>query len=421
VAQTGVVAGGRLTDWISLGVLTSWVPADAVDEAVEAAGRKAQRRGGKLPPRVVAYLVMALALFAEEDYEEVAARLAGTFADWDGWEESWGGVPTSGGITQARKRLGPEPMAALFSQVAAPAATAETPGAFLGPWRLMSIDGMEWDVPDTPANAAAFGFPGTGKDGAPGPFPKARVVTVAECASHAPVLAAIGPAGAGKGTGEQSLAARLYPRLEQDWLLIADRHFYGWQDWGAAAGTGAALLWRVKADLSLPVLELLPDGSYRSVLVSPRIKGAARRRLVEAARAGQDLDPDRARYVRVVEYEVPDREGDGNDELIALVTTITDFREAPAAVLAAAYHQRWEHETGNAQLKTFLRGPGRVLRSASPDMIEQEIWGYLLTHYAISALICTAATAAGIDPDRVKFKRTARAVRRRVADPAFSP
>jgi hypothetical protein len=246
-------------------------------------------------------------------------------------------------------------------------------------------------------------------------------VTVAECASHAPVLAAIGPAGAGKGTGEQSLAAKLYPRLEQDWLLIADRLFYGWQDWAAAAATGAALLWRVKSDLALPVLELLPDGSYRSVLVSPGIKGAARARLTEAARTGQDLDPDKARYVRVVEYEVPDREGDGNDELIALVTTITDFREAPAAVLAAAYHQRWEHETGNAQLKTFLRGPGRVLRSASPDMIEQEIWGYLLTHYAISALICTAATAAGIDPDRVKFKRTIRAVRRRVADPAFSP
>ena len=118
---------------------------------------------------------------------------------------------------------------------------------------------------------------------------------------------------------------------------------------------------------------------------------------------------------------MPDRDGDGKGELIALVTTVTDLRRAPAAVLAAAYHQRWEHETGNAQLKTYLRGPGRVLRSGSPDMVEQELWGYLLTHYAISALICTAATSAGIDPDRVKFKRTVRVIRRRVADPAFSP
>ena len=344
MAQTGVVAGGRLTDWISLGVLASWVPADAVDDAIEATGKKAQRRGGKLPPRVVTYLVMALALFAEEDYEEVAARLAGTFADWDGWEESWDRAPTSGGITQARQRLGPEPLRELFSQVAAPVATMETAGAFLGPWRLMSIDGMEWDVPGTPANAAFFGFPGTGKDGSQGAFPKARVVTVAECASHAPALAAIGPCTS-KGSGEQSLARTLYPRLEQDWLLIADRGFYGWQDWCAAAGTGAALLWRVKSDLRLPVVELLPDGSYRSVLVSPRVKGAARQKLIEAARAGEDLDPARARHVRVIEYEVPDRDGAGKDELIALVTTITDFREAPAAVLAAGYHERWvRHE-----------------------------------------------------------------------------
>jgi hypothetical protein len=115
VGQAEVVTDGRLTDWISLSVLASWVPADAIDDAVEAAGKQERRRGRKLPPRVVAYLIMALALFADEDYEEVAARLAGTFADWDGWEESWDSAPTSGGITQARQRLGPEPMAELFA------------------------------------------------------------------------------------------------------------------------------------------------------------------------------------------------------------------------------------------------------------------------------------------------------------------
>jgi hypothetical protein len=175
----------------------------------------------------------------------------------------------------------------------------------------------------------------------------------------------------------------------------------------------------VKSDIRLPVPEILPDGSYRSVVASRKVKGTVRQEIIEAARAGEELDPGKARYVRVVEYEIPDR--DGGDELIALVTTITDPLEAPAAVLASAYHERWEHETGYAQLKTFLRGPARVLRSQSPDMVEQELWGYLLTHYAVSALVCTAATAAGIDPDRVKFKRTIRAVRRRVADPAFPP
>jgi Insertion element 4 transposase N-terminal len=419
MADDEMVAAGRLTDWISLGVLTSWVPRDAVDDAIAVTGKGAKRAGGKLPPHVMVYFAMALALFADEDYEEVIVRLTDTLRDWGCWDDSWN-TPTPGGITQARQRLGYEPVKEVFGQVAVPVADQDTPGAFLGPWRLMSMDGFEWDVPATQENIAAFGFAGTGKDAATAAFPKARAVTIGECASHAAVLAAIGPVAA-KGSGEQSLARQLYPRLEQDWLLIADRNFYNWQDWRTAADTGAALLWRAKADLRLPVLALLPDGSYRSVLVNPKISGKARSKVIEAARRGEDLDKDEARYVRVIEYEVPDRKGDEEGELIALITTITDPRQAPAGALAQSYHERWEHETGNRQLKTYLRGPGRVLRSQSPDMVRQEIYRYLLTHYAISALICKAATAAGVDPDRVKFKRTVRIIRRQVADPAFSP
>ncbi len=420
MTQAGAGAGSSvLTDWVSLGVLASSVPRDVVDEAVEAAGKGARRAGGKLPPHVMVYFVMALALFADDDYEEVAARLAQTLRGWGCWEDGWE-VPTRGGITQARQRLGPEPMAEVFSQVAVPVADLDTAGAFLGPWRLMSVDGMEWDVPDTAANRAAFGSQ-AGPAG-PAAFPKVRVVTVSECGSHAAVAAAAGPAAGGKGSGEQALARKLYPGLEEGWLLLADRNFYSWKDWRAAAGTGAALLWRVKSSLGLPVLEPLPDGSWRSVLVSPRVdpRSPARAGLLAAAGRGEDLDEDQARYVRVIEYQVPDRDGNGRDERIILVTTITDPRLAPAGELARAYHQRWEHEGGNAQLKTYLRGPGRVLRSQSPDLVRQEIWGYLLTHYAISALTCAAATNAGIDPDRVKFKRTVRIIRRAVG-PAFPP
>jgi len=363
------------------------------------------------------YFAMAMALFGDDDYEEIIVRLTGTLRGWGSWGEAWE-VPTRGGITQARQRLGHEPPRELFAQVAVPAADAGTEGAFLGPWRLMTIDGFGWDVPDAKENAAEFGHGGTGGDAESGAgFPGARVVTISECASHAEVAAVIGPVTS-KGSGEQSLARTLYPRLEEDRLLIADRNFYNWADWCTAADTGAALLWRVKSDLRLPVLELLPDGSYRSVLVSPKITGKTRGRLIEAARAGEDLDPGRARHVRVIEYEVPSRDGDRKGELIALITTITDPRQAPAGALARAYHERWEHETGNAQLKTCLRGPGEVLRSPRPDMVRQETYGYLLTHYAISALICQAATAAGVDPDRVKFKRTVRIIRRRAANPA---
>jgi Insertion element 4 transposase N-terminal len=416
VTQTEVVAGGQLTDQISLGVLASWVPRDVVDEAVVVTGKQARRAGGKLPPHVVVYLVMALALFADEDYEEVAARLAGTLHGWGCWGDGW--QVSKGAITQARQRLGLEPMAEVFGQVAVPVADLDTAGAFLGPWRLMSLDGMEWDVPDSPVNRAAFGS----RAGSAGPaaFPKVRVVTVSECASHAAVLAVMAGSAAGKGSGEQSLARQLYPRLDQDWLVIADRNFYIFKDWCTAADTGAALLWRVKANTRLPVLDALPDGSFVSVLIDPEITGSRRDALIAAAQRGQDLDDGQARSVRVIEYQVSDRAGHGKDETIILATTITDWRAAPAPALAGAYHERWEHETGNAQLKTFLRGPGKVLRSGSPDLAQQEIWGYLLTHYALSALICQAATSAGIDPGRIKFKRTLRIVRR-AAGPAFPP
>src|SRR5882757_5412479 len=211
--QTGVVTGGALTDWISLGVLASSVPRDVVDDAIVVTGKGARRAGGKLPPHVMVYFVMALALFADDDYAEVAARLAGALRGWECWDQGWD--PTPGAITQARQRLGPEPMAELFRQVAAPVAGLDTGGAFLGPWRLMSVDGMEWDVPDTAANRAAFGSQ-AGPSG-PAAFPKIRVVTVSECGSHAAVAATMGPAAGGKGSGEQALARRLYPGLEEGW------------------------------------------------------------------------------------------------------------------------------------------------------------------------------------------------------------
>jgi len=241
------------------------------------------------------------------------------------------------------------------------------------------------------------------------------VVTISECGSHAMIAAEIG-GRAGKGSGEQPMARRLYPRLEPDWLLIADRNFYNFHDWQGAAATGAQLLWRAKANHQLPVLRRLDDGSALAVLINRTVRNQHRRQVLDDAAAGRDLDPVQATLVRLIEYTVPDR--DGKHELIRLITTITDPAAAPAALLARAYHERWEHETGNSQIKTHLRGPGRVLRSKSPDLVRAEIYGYLLTHYAISALICQAATDAGIDPDRVKYLRTVRIVRRAVADPA---
>ena len=326
--------------------------------------------------------------------------------------------PTSGGLTQARKRLGPEPLELLFDRVAVPVAGLLTRGAFLRDWRLMAIDGFELDVPDTPANAAAFGYPAGAREHPA--FPKVRVVTIGECGSHAKIAAQIGPVG-GKGASEQALARRMYPQLEEDWLLIADRGFYNWPDWQAAAATGAALLWRVKADLRLPVLDLLPDGSYLSLVAKPTLHDKARNKLIAAARAGEHLDPAQARRVRVIEYEIPDRDGDGSGELIALITTIT----SPAAAIRAGTSPgllpalgRRNRQQSAQDAPARPRDGAAVQEPGHGPPGDLRLPAHPLRHLA---LICRAATEADIDPDRVKFLRTVRIIRRQAAGPAFLP
>jgi hypothetical protein len=408
-------------DQVSLGVLVTAVSRDAVDSAVVARGAGDRRSGGKLPAHVTAYLTMALCLFAEDDYEEVATKVTGALTAWGCWGADWS-VPTASGITQARKRLGAKVMEEVFEQVAAPVADMSTRGAWLRGWRLLAIDGFEVDVPDTSRNAAEFGYAGSTAE--PSAFPKARVVALAECGTHAFVAAEVGP----WAVGEKTQAKRLYQRLRPDELLTADRNFYAFDAWGLAAGSGAALLWRAPTGLGLPVVTVCSDGTYLSVLINPAIRGARRRAAILAAagavaagEADAELDPAQAHLVRVVEYDVPDREGNGTGELVVLLTTILDSAAARADELAAAYHQRWEEETGNDQLKTHLRGPGKILRSRLPDLVYQEIWAWLLVHHAISSLTARAAQAADLDPDRVFFTRVLRIARRTATGTAGFP
>jgi Insertion element 4 transposase N-terminal len=401
-------------DQVSLGVLVAAVPRDVIDVAVAACGVADKRSGGKLPAHVVAYLTMAMSLFPDDDYEEVAARVTGSLSAWGCWNAAWS-VPTASGITQARKRLGRNVMPEIFEGAAEAVATSDTRGAWLRQWRLLAIDGFEVDLPDTSANAGEFGYAGSGDNRSA--VPRARVVALAECGTHAFLAAEAGAWSA----GEKTVASRLCPRLNPGELLTADRNFCSRDAWELAAGTGAALLWRAPAQLGLPVVAVLPDGSYLSVLVRPGIRRARRAAVIAAARAGQGIDPDDAHLVRVVEYDVPDREGNGSGELIVLLTTITSAGDADAGELASACHQRWEEETANDQLKTHLRGPGRLLRSRLPDLVHQEIWAYLIVHYAISVLITRAAEAADLDPDRVSYTRVLRIIRRTATGTAAFP
>ncbi|HYA53566.1 MAG TPA: IS4 family transposase [Streptosporangiaceae bacterium] len=397
----------RLTDRIGIGVLTRLLPRDLVDEVIAEAGRREQRRR-LLPARVVVYYVLALCLFFGEGYEEVMRRLVGGLQFMNSWSAEWT-VPTTGAICQARQRLGAQPLRLLFERVAVPMARPGTPGAWVAGRRLMAIDGFVLEVADTPANEAEFGRSGSGKYT---PFPQVRVVGLGECGTHAIVAAAF----AGFRIPERELARELFAALEPGMLVLADRGFYSYRMWQQAQATGADLLWRVPATVTLRVVQALPDGSYLSFLPDPKVR---QRRAVQIAKGGY-VEEQTGIPVRVVEYEV-DGQGDSG-EIFCLVTTLTDPEEITAVELAAAYRQRWEFETALDELEIHQRGPARVLRSKSAEMVKQEIWALLLAHYAIRDLICQAASQADIDPDRLSFIRSLRVIRRQVTDQtAFSP
>ena len=338
----------RLSDRIAIGVLTSTYPPELVDRVVAESGRTQQRQR-LLPARVVVYLVLAMALFSGQAYEEVARLLAGGLGWARRWQQ-WFGVPSTPAIAKARARLGAEPLARLFAEVAGPLATRSTRGAWYRGWRVCAVDGTCLDVADTPANTAAFGRPATHR-GEQTAFPQVRLVGVAECGTHALLAAAMGPLA----RGETTLAREVLGRLGPGMLLLADREFAAAELWRQAAATGAQLVWRTRSNAVLPVLEAFADGSYRS-----QITAATDRR--------RGLAPT---VVRVVEYRLgKDRGRRQQPSPYRLLTTVLDPEAAPAAELAALYHQRWEFETALDELKTHQRGPrwccGPGHRRASP-------------------------------------------------------
>jgi hypothetical protein len=391
----------RLSDLVSVGVLTRVFPPGLVDEVIAESGRTEQRHRS-LPARVMAYFSIGMALYSEGSYEDVLAQLTDGLSWASGWRESYP-PPSKSAIFQARARLGSQPLAALFARVAKPIGGEATPGVWLAGRRLVAIDGSCLDVADTTANAEFFGRPGVNK-GEQAAFPQARIVALAECGTHAMFAARIGTYAESETALTGSLLAEVAPGM----LLLADRGFFSYALWRKAIGTGADLLWRVRTDQAGPKPthhQDLPDGSWLAHL---------RRSTPAAARREEPM------LVRVIDYTIDD--GRENPATYRLFTTLLDAEEATAVDLAAAYTQRWEIELAFDELKTHQRGPRTVLRSKSPDLVLQEIWGHLCCHYAIRSLMAEAATHAGHDPDRVSFVAALRITRQTIAHPgAFPP
>ena len=399
--RAGQVKGSdeeRLTDRIAVGVLTSTFPPALVDEVIEASGR-AEKRHRLLPARVVVYFTLAMCLWADEEYVEVARLLVGGLKSMARWRGSWR-VPTSGAITQARARLGSSALKALFERVAAPVSAEGSAGSWWRGLRLVATWGTVFDLPDTEANEERFGRPGSGRGEAKGAFPQARVVALAECGTHAIIGAEIGPCT----SGETTLARPLLRLLDEGMLLLVDRGFPGYELWQEAAATRSELCWRTKSNAVLPVATALADGSYLSALRPPR------------------GNPGAPITVRVIGYTLTHPSRAEDEGPIRLITTLVDPTEAPALELAALYGERWEEESAFDELKTHQRGAGQVLRSKSPEMVIQEIYAHLLVYFAIRTLINRAAEEEQLDPDQVSFIASLRVIRRQITDQAaFSP
>ncbi len=295
------------------------------------------------------------------------------------------------GISQARSRVGVEPVKALYESVVAPMAERRTKGAWYRDWRLVSLDGSTLDVADSVENEAVFGRPGASRGSSA--FPKLRFVGLLENGTHVLWAAQMAP----YATDEITLAQQVIPALRKGMLCLADRFFPGYQLWRAAAQTGADLLWRMRQNARLEIDRRLPDGSYLSRLYLCISNRRNRRKAI---------------VVRVIEYrlkEVPDAE-----PVYRLITTILDPKQAPAKELAALYHERWEIETALDELKAHLRGAQIVLRSKTPELVKQEFYGLLMAHFAIRGLMHEAALKADEDPDRLSFVHAVRVVQRRM-------
>ena len=382
--------GARITDYISLGVITKTFPLSSIGPVLSTTGRSSIRQSD-LPAQVVVYYVIALALYMQSSYREVLRCLLEA-VQW--LRDPSAGVRVAGksGISQARTRLGWEPLRQLHDELVKPVAVRSTRGAWYRSWRLVSLDGSTLDVADEKANEDAFTRPGASRGSSA--YPQVRFVSLVENGTH--VL--FGSQMDSYRTGEITLAKAVLPRLKKGMLCLADRNFFGFELWQQAQNAGADLLWRMKKNMRMACEKRLPDGSYLShVYPSERDWRHKTNGIV----------------LRAVDYRLEGIEG--SEPIYRLATTILDPDKAPAGELAALYHERWEIETAFDELKTHLRGAKIVLRSKTPDLVRQEFYGLLMAHFAIRGLMHEAALKADEDTDQLSFLHAVRVIRRKMA------
>jgi hypothetical protein len=370
---------GRILDRLLL--LEQVIPADDVRQVLEETGCLDTRRC-RLTREVIFWVVLAMGLLADLPIRQVfkcARRLRPGEA-----------TPPRSSLCLARQRLGLAPVRRLFERTVRVLATPQTPGAFYQGWRLMALDGTVYTVPDSQANATAFGRPSGGARG-DGAFPQVRKLSLVEAGTHVEV-AFVAKGIKAPGSAEQRLAPGLFRHLRADMLLLWDRGFFSYALWKGVVTQGCQLLARVSSRLVLRPLQPLADGSY----------------LAKIYPCESERNKDRqGLVVRVIRYTLNDPQRVGHGQEHVLLTTLLDAERSPAAALVLLYHERWEIELVYDEQKTH-QNPWRVtksadLRSQTPLGVLQELYALSLGHFVVRSVMAAAAATQRLDPDRLSF------------------
>ena len=369
-----------------LKALETAIPTEAIEKAIADTHSNEERKRA-LPSHLVICLVIAMSLWSKASMRTVLKNLVdGKSEVWVRVGQYWR-VPCKSSITEARQRIGCGVISRLFHLVVRPLATAQTPGAFLGGMRVLAVDGTVFDVPDTQANARVFGYPGTRAA-----FPKVRLVLLIEAGTHLIVDALMCP----YRIGERARAKKLLRSVTSGMLLMWDRRLHSYKMVQATLIQKCDYLGRVLKNVKFQVEKVFEDGSYLSCIApdgKSKKKGATKI------------------MVRVIEYTI---DTDGEAQIYRLITSLTDITLFPALLLATEYHRRWEVENTIDELKVHLLGRKTLIRSLNPREVVQEIYGWLLGHWAVRSLMFQVAESAHISPLRLSFTGTLNVIPRSV-------
>lgn len=380
---------------VRLDILTQIIPRATVQEVLASLGRHTPRVR-KLSLELTLWLLLAASLFPDRSLEACFAQVVQGLHDlWPDDAAYPHLLPSAAALVYRRRQLGVRPLQALVRAVCRPRATPQTAHAFLGDFRLMALDGHRQDVPDTPANARAFGRPGGPRGDSA--FPQVLCVSLVECGTHLPVDTTFWPCN----TGEPKGAHRLLRSVTPEMVVLADRGFYSYAFFQALRARGAQGLVRLPKNIKPERQRRLPDGSWLVRVYPP---GKSRRTYLE---------------LRLIEYTGTDPEAPGYGEHYRLLTSLLEEGRYPALLLACTYIQRWEIEGTVDEQDTHLMRqchPSSPLRSRTPVGVLQELYGLVLMHYTVRAHMYEAATAAQVAPQRVSFTRAVQLVQDALAN-----